>query len=197
MDDVAEACAEIRPKGGERPRSAGAIVGWTGFTLCSIVAADGKLRIVNAGVAVVCLFVGLAVMRRWRRRAVLSLSDDSLTYTGIFARRVISRRPFAGRAVVAGVRWVGSGRRSRRWLLLDAGGEVRLALDLVLWDLDDLHALTDRLGIRQEMDPALRRPADLRRAYPGSVHWLAAHPLQFTFLLIAAVSIVLAALGVQ
>jgi hypothetical protein len=197
VSDVAAAPQyEIRPTRREA-RSTAAIVGWTVFCVLNVLASDGQMRVLTAGSGVAGLLVTVGLVYRWRRRALLALSGETLTYTGLFKRRVIGHFPLSGRVVTAGVAWPTTGRTSQRWLLLDADGRAELALDLTAWDRDDLNALSDRLGIPQEVDPTSRRPVELRRTYPGSAHWILARPYQFTFVLIAAVSIVLLVLGVR
>jgi hypothetical protein len=195
VSEVPAARCEIHPKSDDGRRSVIAILGWTGFCMANVLAAHGTMRIVRVAIVVGGLVGTVALVHRWRRRALLAFSDDMLTYTGLFGIRVIARRPVSGRVVIATVQWTGSGRSSQRWLLLDAAGAARLGLDLALWDMGRLDLLTERLGIRREVDPTPRRPAELRRMYPGSVHWLVTHPVWLTIVLIAAVSLGLLALG--
>jgi hypothetical protein len=194
VSDAAKARREIRPTG-RRPRSAIAIIAWTGAVVCNLLALHGSVRIITACASIAGLLALLLLMHRWRHRALLELSGDTLTYTGVLKSRVIARRPLTGQAVTATVRWPGSGRTTQRWLLLDAAGNAQLALDLPAWDPDQLHELADRLGVPQDVDPTPRRAVELRRKYPGGVHWVAAHPYWFTLLLIAAASTMLLALS--
>jgi hypothetical protein len=97
--------------------------------------------------------------------------------------------------VTVTVEWPGTRRSFQRWLLLDTAGRTQLALDLTAWDRDELTRLAETLGILQEVDPTPHRPIELRRLYPGAIHWTAAHPYRFTFALIAALSVVIGVLG--
>lgn len=194
MSHVAQAGPyEVRPTRKTR-RSATAIVGWSAFCALNVLARHGEARIITAAAAVSGMLVTLGLVYRWRYRSKLTLQGDVLTYTGLIRRRVVARRPISGRAIVANVAWGASG-NSQRWLLLDPSGRAAIALDLAAWNLDHLQALCDRLGVSQEVDPTPRRPADLRRMYPGGIPWAIAYPYRFTFLLIGALSIAAVLLG--
>jgi hypothetical protein len=58
-----------------------------------------------------------------------------------------------------------------------------------MWGYDQLESLREDLGLPLAVDDTARRPAELRRVYPGSIAWWAAHPAIATTLLIVVVAV--------
>jgi hypothetical protein len=166
------------------------MVAWGAAVAIGVLRSDGPTR---AFIAVSVLIMA-ALMHRYVRRAALTLRDGVLSYTGLFRRRIVARPGVSVRAVTADVLWSQAG-PAQRWLLLDAGGATVLGLDLLAWKADELSALCERAGIPQQSDRTPRRPAELRRAYPGGVPWAVAYPFIGGIVLIVVVSIVLLLLG--
>ena len=193
VSDVARDEIEVRPRR-RASRSWIAIAAWGGAVALGVLSADGQTRGITAVAGALTALVTWALVHRWRRRSVLALRDQVLSYTGVFRSRTVVRLPGSVRAVTAQVTW-SSGALTQRWLLVDASGAVALGLDLTAWETDDLSAVCERAGIPQVHDPTRRRPAELRRAYPGGLPWVVAHPFVLCFLLIGAGSVVLALLG--
>jgi hypothetical protein len=100
-----------------------------------------------------------------------------------------------GRVVKVEVDWgKASGRRTRFWLLTDAAGRKVVGLNRDVWDDGGLEGLRERLGLPIEIVETPKRPAEMRKAYPGTIPWWGAHPVVTTILAIAIVATLLIAL---
>ena len=180
---------ELRPRR-RTNRPWAAMLAWGAALAIGVLRSDGLTRAFIA----VSVLVMVALTHRYVRRAALTLRDGVLSYTGLFRRRIVARPGVSVRAVTAEVLWSQSG-PAQRWLLLDAGGATALGLDLTAWKADELSALCERAGIPQQSDPTRRRPAELRRAYPGGLPWVLAHPFIGGLVLIVVATIVVVLLG--
>jgi hypothetical protein len=116
--------------------------------------------------------------------------SGSLVFSGIFGSRVLLAPNSRGRVVNVEVAWgKASGRRSRLWLLINETGRAAIGLNRDMWGYDQLESLREDLGLPLAVDDTARRPAELRRVYPGSIAWWAAHPAIATTLLIVVVAV--------
>ena len=133
-----------------------------------------RVVVVGASVAVAVGVIGLIS---------LSYQRTKLTMIG---RRLIFTRPLHDRIVLVGdstarvvdveVVWRNaSGRRSRLWLLIDSAGRTAVGLTRKTWDDRQLEGIRESLGLPIEIVETPQRPAELRKAYPGTIPWWAAH----------------------
>lgn len=144
---------------------------------------------------VIVLFVGVAIavsviglMSLSRKRTKLTMVRDILIYSGICRSRVLLAKGSRGRVVNVEVVWSNtSSRRSRLWLLMNTTGRTVVGLNRDMWGDAQLESLREGLGLPLEVDGTARRPAELRRVYPGSIAWWMVHPALATVLLIVVV----------
>lgn len=187
----------VRPRqiqahsGGQR---LGAAVAWLAASALYSLRFDGFTRLVVVCLALAvgaCVFGAMALARR---RTAIADVDGRLVFSGLFGDVVLPSATPGTRVVRTEVIWGGaSGRHSRLWLLVRPTGRVARGLNLAVWDAHELEALRERLGLNLEVDDFAKRPAELRKAWPGSIPWWAAHPLVAAVLAVVVVSALVAA----
>jgi hypothetical protein len=125
-----------------------------------------------------------------RRQTKLTMLNGALVFSGIFGSRMLLTQNSRGRVVNVEVAWgKTSGRRSRLWLLMNEKGRTAIGLNRDMWGYEQLESLRQDLGLPLVVDDTARRPAELRRVYPGSIPWWAAHPAVATSLVIVVVAV--------
>ncbi len=146
-----------------------------------------RVVVVGAGVALAVGLVGLISLSL--RRTNLAMIGGQLIFTKLLGDRVVRVGDGAGRVVKVQVDWgMASGRRSRFWLLIDAAGRKVLGLNCDVWDDGELEGVRERLGLPIEIVEMPMRPAELRKAYPGTISWWGAHPVAATVLAIVIIT---------
>jgi hypothetical protein len=134
-----------------------------------------RIAVVGVGVALAVGVVGLLSLSR--RRTKLTMIGGQLIFSGLFRDRVLLAGGSPGRVVDVQVNWgKASGRRSRLWLLINAAGRTAVGLNRETWDDGQLEGLRESLGLPIEIVETPKRPAELRKAYPGTLPWWVAHP---------------------
>jgi hypothetical protein len=156
---------------------------------------EGWIRVV-----VVCIGISLAgviigAISLSYRRTKLTLVGGQVIFTGLWRDRVVLPKGQAGRVVDVDVAWRDpSGRRSRLWLIVNGRGRTAIGLNRDAWDGGELERVRESLGLPIEVVEAPKRPAEVRRAYPGIIPWWAAHTTVATVLAIFALSALVLAL---
>lgn len=183
----------------EPRRTRSQMVGATGWILASLIYSfrfHGASRVVVFGLSCAAGVAVVALLSLSRRRTRLILADGRLTVSGLLRHRAVFTTGERGEVIDAEVVWGGaSRRRSRLWLLVSSGRHTALRLNRSLWDDRQLERLRERLDLPVVLVDTPQQPAELRRAYPGSIPWWAARPATAT---VAAIVIIVAALlGVQ
>lgn len=135
--------------------------------------------------------IGLLMLSR--RRTELMTAGGELVFTGSFRRRVLSPE----RVLAVEVAWSkASRRRSRLWVLVNASGRAVVGLNRDAWDEGQLEGLRESLGLPIETVSTPKRPAELRKVYPGIVPWWSAHvSLATVFAILTLAAVVLAVEG--
>lgn len=137
----------------------------------------GVTRLIVVGVDVVLGAATLWVLTKARKDSSLCWRDGLLTYRGLCSeKRLRVDRSWRVEMVdLAGGQ--STGMLSRMWLLLDATGRARLALNPAAWNLSDLDAIAAMLAIEVEVAPRAKRLAQIREDYPGALPTWAAYPI--------------------
>ncbi len=149
---------------------------------------SSRVVVVALGVAIAAGAIGL--MSLSRRQTKLTMLNGALVFSGIFGSRMLLTQNSRGRVVNVEVAWgKTSGRRSRLWLLMNEKGRTAIGLNRDMWGYEQLESLRQDLGLPLAVDDTARRPAELRRVYPGSIPWWAAHPAVATSLVIVVVAV--------
>ena len=142
------------------------------------------------GVALAVTVVGLLTLSR--RRIKLTLIDGGLIFSGLLRDRVLFTKGSVGRVAHVEVDWgKASGRQSRLWLLIDATGKTAVGLNRELWDGAQLENVREGLGLPIEVVDTPKRPAELRKAFPGSIPWWGAHPAMSSLAIVIIAALVL------
>jgi hypothetical protein len=177
--------AKSRPAVVVRPRqrrwnSPGQTAGAAGWMLASLLYSlrfHGSFRIAVVGVGVALAVGVVGLLSLSRRRTKLTMIGGQLIFSGLFRDRVLLAGGSPGRVVDVQVNWgKASGRRSRLWLLINAAGRTAVGLNRETWDDGQLEGLRESLGLPIEIVETPKRPAELRKAYPGTLPWWVAHP---------------------
>jgi hypothetical protein len=167
----------------------GVAAGWLLAGLLYSLRFHGAARAIVA-VAAVLLGIGtfgLMYFSRWRVK--LTVIGDRLIFSGLLRDRVVLEG-HAGRIIDVEAIWgKPSGRRSRLRLFINQAGRTVVSLNREVWDAAQLEDLRVRLGLPIETVTRPQRPAELRKAYPGTIPWWAAHPSIATVLAIAVVAV--------
>ena len=159
-------------------------VGWCSMSIAFLASFHGVGLLVMAVLDVAVIAGALALLQRSRGRSTLSLSEDGLTWTGLFRDRKVC----PVKVVEADVHWFRTSARSTRvWLLVNAGGRAEVNLNADAWDQAQLERLRQRLGIPREVISRTQRGNELRAKFPGSVPLAVLHPIALTYLLLAAI----------
>jgi hypothetical protein len=149
---------------------------------------SSRVVVVALGVAIAASVIGL--MSLSRRQAKLTMLNGALVFSGIFGSRMLLTENSRGQVVNVEVAWgKASGRRSQLWLLMNEKGRTAIGLNRAIWGYEQLENVREHLGLPLAVDDTARRPAELRRMYPGSVPWWAAHPAVATSLMIVVVAV--------
>jgi hypothetical protein len=152
-----------------------------------------RVIVIAAGVAIAVGLIG--VMSLSRRRTKLTMVSRQLILSGLLRDRVLLAGDGRGRVVNVEVAWGNtSGRRSRLWLLMNATGQTAVGLNRDTWNDGQLENLRESLGLPLEVDDTPKRPAELRKVYPGSIAWWAVHPAVAASLAIIIVAVLAIAL---
>jgi len=182
----------VRPRQ-ELQNKRGLSVGAVGWILASLLYSfrfhgSSRVVVVCMGVALAVIVVGLLTLSR--RRVKLTLIDGGLVFSGLLRDRVLFTKGSVGRVAHVEVEWgKTSGRQSRLWLLINATGKTAVGLNRELWDGAQLENVRESLGLPIEVADTPRRPAELRKAFPGSIPWWAAHPAMASSLAIVIIAV--------
>jgi hypothetical protein len=168
----------VRPRQGLQNKR-GLNIGAVGWLLASLLYSfrfhgSSRVVVVCVGIALAVTVVGLLTLSR--RRVKLTLIDGNLIFSGLLRDRVLFTKGSVGRVAHVEVDWgKASGRQSRLWLLINATGKTAVGLNRELWDGAQLENIRESLGLPVEIADAPKRPVELRKAFPGSIPWWAAH----------------------
>jgi hypothetical protein len=167
----------------------GVATGWLLAGLFYSLRFHGAARAIVVVTAVLLGIAMVGLMYFSRRRVKLTAVGDRLIFSGLLRDRVVLG-DHAGRIVDVEVRWgKPSGRRSRLRLFINQAGRTAVSLNKEIWDAAQLEDLRERLGLPIETVARPQRPAELRKAYPGTIPWWAAHPSIATVLAIAVIAV--------
>lgn len=169
--------------------SVGAVAGWMLASVFYSLRFHGGTRVIviGAGAAVAVGLVGLTSLSL--RRVKLTMIGGQLSFTSLLRDRVVLAADGTGQVVKVEVDWgKASGRRSPLWLLINAAGRTVVVLNRHVWDDAQLEGLRDRLGLPIAVVETPKRPAELRKTYPGTIRWWMAHPVVATVLAIVTIA---------
>jgi hypothetical protein len=153
---------------------------------------SARLIVVAAGVALALAVIGLIGLSYQRTKLIMI--GGELKFTGLLRNRVVLGSGRTGRVVDVAVDWGrASGRRSRFWLIVNVAGKATVVLNWNVWDHGQLESLRERAGLPIEVVETPKRPAELRKEYPGTVPWWGAHPSAATVLAIMLLTVVVLA----
>ena len=169
---------------------------WAAVTALHLLTYHGVARLLMAAAVAVSTAAVVVGSRRWARGASLSVDMGELTYRGLGEPRVV-RAGEARRIVVMTLIGSDSGRRYRRWAVLDADGNAVLSWEATAWAEEDLQRIADACDVPVDVDPEPRKPHRASQVYPRSVPWWQAHPFKFAFLAIAVASLLLATISIS
>jgi hypothetical protein len=166
---------------------AGIATSWLLAGLLYSLRFHGAARAIVAITAVLLGIGTVGLMYFSRRRVKLTVIGDRLIFSGLLRDRVVLEG-HAGRIVDVEVIWgKPSGRRSRLRLFINQAGRTAVSLNKEIWDAAELEDLRARLGLPIETVARPQCPAELRKAYPGTIPWWAAHPSIATVLAIVVI----------
>lgn len=187
----------VRPRKTLRSSQGGSVSAAVGWIVVSVLYSLrfhgwGRVSIVAAGVCLAAGAIGLINLAH--RRMKLTVVDGRLVFKGLLRDRVALARGSTGRVVDVEVAWgKASHRRSRLWLLINEAGQTEVGLNRETWDRAQLEGLRERLGLPIEIVDAPQRPAEVRKAYPGTLPWWVAHPSMAALLAIVTLTAVVLA----
>jgi hypothetical protein len=191
----ADNCAEplvLRP--GERIWNSqgarvGVAAGWLLAGLLYSLRFHGSTQVIVLGAGVVVAIGAIGLMGLSRRRVKLTIVGGRVIFSGLLRDRVVLAGDHSGRIVDVEVVWpMSSGRRSRLRLFITQAGRTAVSLNREVWDSGQLEELREQLGLPVETVEQAQRPTEMRKNYPGTIPWWAAHPSVATVLVIVALT---------
>ena len=172
----------------------GVATGWLLAGLLYSLRFHGSARVIVLAVGVLGAIGTIGLVRWSRRRVKLTMIGGRLIFSGLLRDRVVLAGDHSERIVDVEIVWpMSSGRRSRLRLFINETGRTAVSLNRAVWDGGQLEELRERLGLPVETVERAQRPVQVRKTYPGTIPWWAAHPSIATVLSIAALTVLVVA----